>query len=312
MSFHRRFKSLMRVYGYRTGWGFGASTDFDGPNWNMQPQKPLDLIASYAQQDLDELDRLEADALRERQLSTARIRRRLAREPERRSRFEFDRARAQRDLVSMEDHNHLMEQCTVGQLREAMYLMGRAMVKRRILEVPNDVLHLSIDELKAISEGRGPEDVPELVRERRAEREERARLRPPATLGQEPAPEDEYGSNPDEPSNSGLDGNIIRGTAASRGRATGPARLVLPGAQMRRIRRGDILVAENIGADWTPVMPLLGGIVLDGGAVSQHAALVAREYRIPAVILTGNATTSIVDGQTITVDGDSGIVELDV
>ena len=59
-------------------------------------------------------------------------------------------------------------------------------------------------------------------------------------------------------------------------------------------------------------MPLLGGIVLDGGAVSQHAALVAREYRIPAVILTGNATTSILDGQTITVDGDSGIVELDV
>ena len=53
-----------------------------------------------------------------------------------------------------------------------------------------------------------------------------------------------------------------------------------------------------------------GGLVLDAGAVSQHAALVAREYRIPAVIMTRDATSDIRDGQTITVDGDQGIVEL--
>ena len=56
--------------------------------------------------------------------------------------------------------------------------------------------------------------------------------------------------------------------------------------------------------------PLLGGLVLDQGAVHQHAALVAREYRIPTVILTRDAPTHVRNGQMITVDGDEGIVEL--
>lgn len=76
--------------------------------------------------------------------------------------------------------------------------------------------------------------------------------------------------------------------------------------------RGDILVAANVGQEWTPVFPLLGALVLDEGALFQHAALVAREYRIPAVILTKDATTSVREGQTITVDGDAGTVQLDV
>ena len=55
---------------------------------------------------------------------------------------------------------------------------------------------------------------------------------------------------------------------------------------------------------------LLGGLVLDAGAVFQHAALVAREYGIPAVIMTRDATTVILDGQTVTIDASQGVVEL--
>ena len=61
---------------------------------------------------------------------------------------------------------------------------------------------------------------------------------------------------------------------------------------------------------WTPVFPLLGGLVLDQGAAFQHAALVAREYKIPAVIMAKDATKAISDGQTIAVDGDEGIIDL--
>ena len=73
---------------------------------------------------------------------------------------------------------------------------------------------------------------------------------------------------------------------------------------------GEILVARNAGPDWTPVLPLLGGLVLDEGATFQHAALVAREYRIPAVVQTREATRFVRDGQRIAVDGTAGVVEL--
>ena len=80
---------------------------------------------------------------------------------------------------------------------------------------------------------------------------------------------------------------------------------------MPEVVRGDILVARNAGQDWAPILPLLGGIVLDEGAIFQHAALVAREYRVPCVIQTREATNVIVDQQLVTLDGDAGTVELD-
>ena len=77
------------------------------------------------------------------------------------------------------------------------------------------------------------------------------------------------------------------------------------------IQRGDVVVAENVGPNMTPYFPLLGGLVLDAGALYQHAALVAREYHLPTVILTRDATTTVHEGETITVDGTRGFVELD-
>ena len=75
---------------------------------------------------------------------------------------------------------------------------------------------------------------------------------------------------------------------------------------------GDILVAANAGELWTPVFPVLGGLVLDGGSATQHAALVAREYGVPTVVQTKVATKRIQDGQIITVDGSRGTVHLNV
>ena len=69
-------------------------------------------------------------------------------------------------------------------------------------------------------------------------------------------------------------------------------------------------MTTNVGPDWTLFFPLLAGIVLDGGEIFQHPALIAREYRIPAVFQTRTATSRIREGQIITVDGDAGVVDL--
>jgi pyruvate,water dikinase len=137
-------------------------------------------------------------------------------------------------------------------------------------------------------------------------------MQPPRTLGSgEPPPAALPPALRDAaPPTAGLDGDILRGEPASRGRYTGRARVFTPGGERPDIERGDILVARNAGQDWTPILPLLGGIVLDEGAVFQHAALVAREYRVPCVLQTREATEVIHDGQRITIDGTEGVVEL--
>ena len=102
----------------------------------------------------------------------------------------------------------------------------------------------------------------------------------------------------------------VVGRAASRGVRTGGARVVPPGTLLPEVAPGEILVAENAGPIWTPMFPILGGLVLDWGVLTDHAAITAREYGIPAVIGTGAATRRIPDGSWVTVDGMVGTVQL--
>ena len=308
--FNSRFRSMMKEYGFRTGYGFGSNVDFDSTTWRMEPRKPLDLIGSYAEQDGDELELLEKRALQARQRATRRMRRKLAGDPALLQRFEMNRRRAQGDVGIMENHNHLMEQSTVGQMREAMHDMGIALVNDGLVDSPIDALHFSLDELRLVAAGDGlRNDMRPLARRRSEKRDRLARLAPPPTLGK--PPEDSADSPQDvEASEPAGDGAQLRGRTASRGRATGPARIVHSSANAPRFNKGDILVAVNVGPDWTPFFPLLGGIVLDDGEIFQHPAIVAREFRIPAVFQTRRATAVIREGQTITVDGDAGLVDL--
>jgi pyruvate,water dikinase len=78
-----------------------------------------------------------------------------------------------------------------------------------------------------------------------------------------------------------------------------------------QVERGEILVAEIAGPLWLPFFPVLSGIVLESGALGQHAAATAREYGLPAVIQVSNATRRIRDGDRITIDGTSGTVQVD-
>jgi pyruvate,water dikinase len=306
------FKRMLGVYGLRTGRGFGSSAEFDTPTWNMDPGLPLDLIASYAEQDLDRVDRLQKQARRERESAIRRVRRQLAHDPERLGRFEYGLNMATNQVRFMEDHNFLMEQCTHGTLREAIFEIGSVLLAEGIIDGPDDALHISLEELKEIAEIDEPRDLRPVVRERSALRERRARMRPPQTLGNGPIPTNPTQVGAALPPGVGMDGSVIRGVGASGGKVAGIARLALSGGERPKIRPGDILVAPNAGPEWTPAYGLLGGLVLDQGALFQHAALVAREYRIPAVIQTRDATTYVREGQLIVVDGDNGIIELDV
>jgi pyruvate,water dikinase len=273
----------------------------------MDPTVPLDIIASYVEQDLDRLDEVEHRARIDRDVATRLIRSKLASFPARLARFDAALFEARLWVRFIEDHNHYMEQCSIGTMREAVFDVGRVLVERNLIDDPDDVIHFTIAELRSVAADPHPADLRPRVRERAAELDRRRRMKPPQVLGKPPA---ESPSAPSE-TKAGLDGRRILGTAASGGRATGPAVLLLPGRPRPRLRPGDILVAPNVGPEWTPAFGVIAGLVLDSGSLSQHAAIVAREYRVPAVMQTKDASTSIVDGQTLTVDADAGVVYID-
>lgn len=309
---HQRFRALLRDCGRRSGGSFGSSASFSTATWNLNPDAPLRLIASYAQQDLDELDRLEAGSRRERLNATRRIRRSLRSDPERLERFDSALRRVHNHVRSMENHNFYIEQGVVGVLREAIWWMGQALVRDGRLDEADDALHLSLEQLRAAVDGTA-EDLRALVALNVEELRRHSLLHPPPYVGKgdPPAAFGPPGGTEAADRAAGLRGRTLKGEGASRGRHTGRARVFYPGGSMPEVVRGDILVAPNAGQDWAPILPLLGGIILDEGVIFQHAALVAREYRVPCVIQAREATTTIADGQIVTIDGEAGIVELD-
>jgi pyruvate,water dikinase len=105
-------------------------------------------------------------------------------------------------------------------------------------------------------------------------------------------------------------GNEIKGFAASSGVAEGPARVVKSVEEIGRLQQGDILVCQITNPTWAPIFQKIAGAVSDIGGSMSHAAIVAREYGLPAVVGTGSATSRIKDGQRIRVDGGRGVVTI--
>ena len=103
-------------------------------------------------------------------------------------------------------------------------------------------------------------------------------------------------------------GATLRGLAASRGVYEGPARRVSSPAEFDRILKGDVLVTESTTEAFNILLPLLGGIVTDSGGLLSHSAIVAREYGIPGVVGTREASSRIADGTRVRVDGNAGEV----
>jgi phosphohistidine swiveling domain-containing protein len=181
-----------------------------------------------------------------------------------------------------------------------------------------------IDLMNAWSTGsapRGPRHWPALVAERRAAIAQWARHATPPALGPVPEVIDDpaivmlWGitrESLDMWLKAGTDAasNEIRGFAASRGVVEGTARVVKSVEEIGRLQAGDILVCQITNPTWAPIFQKIAGAVSDIGGSMSHAAIVAREFGLPAVVGTGSATTRIRDGQRVRVDGGRGIVTL--
>ncbi len=104
------------------------------------------------------------------------------------------------------------------------------------------------------------------------------------------------------------EGDSIKGIGASTGQVKGKVCIIRSPKEFYKLEKGDILVCTYTDPEWTPLFALAAGVVVDTGGTLSHAAIVAREYGIPAVLATGDATVKLKDGDTVLVNASEGTV----
>ena len=104
--------------------------------------------------------------------------------------------------------------------------------------------------------------------------------------------------------------SAIKGLGANNGKVVGTARVIESFDEIDRLQKDDILVTKFTDTGWTPKFAILSGIVTEYGGILCHAAIVSREYGIPAIVSCHDVTSKIKDGQKIMIDGTTGIVTI--
>ena len=207
-----------------------------------------------------------------------------------------------------EDHNFWIDFSCTSRVRRVMLTAGLHMAAANIIGAAEDIFHLHIDEIRAAFANDLSEDLKPLIANRQAELEQFGAMDPPSRLGVEPPPpkDDDKPAEPppvDEP-------GLLRGQSGAPGTVRGRARIVTSIASAHNLTAGEILIAQSTGPSLTPLFAIAGGLVTETGGALSHSAVVAREYRVPAVIGLDEARRKIADGQWIEVDGDAGTVRL--
>jgi pyruvate,water dikinase len=239
------------------------------------------------------------------------VRAALARHPRRLRQFEQVVATAQRYATLREE---IVAPFTLAWpvLRHAVQRLGDELVRTGALEARTDIFFLTQAEvLSALGSGTSS-SLNERVLQRQQEWERRRMLVPPLVLGEIP-PELRRGLAQLEASlapAAGGSGAALRGLPASAGRAAGRVRIIRGPGEFDRLQPGDVLVAPATTPAWTPLFARAAAVITDTGSVLAHTSLVAREYGIPAVVGTRDATIRLRDGQRVAVDGSIGVIEL--
>jgi pyruvate,water dikinase len=230
----------------------------------------------------------------------------------------------------VESHNFYVEHWYHTLFWNKVREFGSLLVRNGFLTEVDDVFYLQRHEISdalvdlrlawaAGSTARGPGYWPPIVARRKQIMEAMRRWSPPPALGAVPEAITEpmtimlWGITTErvrEWAAGATAESSLAGFAGSPGVVEGVARVILDVRDVGRLEEGEILVAPVTSPSWTPVFGKVAGAVSDIGGIMSHAAIVAREYGMPAVVGTGNATARISTGDRIRVDGDAGVVTI--
>jgi pyruvate,water dikinase len=305
--FRAEFAKYLDEFGRRSD----NTADVSRVTWREDPTPVIALMKMHSREQSADVQAARDNLLRERDLAVAAARREISStSPDLVEEFDRELALGRRAVALTEDHNFWIDQQAYYWMRMDMLAAGRLLAGAGVIETRDDCFFLTLEELRGGLRG----DVPALqtvVAERHRDLDHWNTMTPPNELGVElPAQAIAAMAPMFGGVVGGTEASIVTGQSASRGVATGHARIITTLSEADRLMPGEILVAVTTSPPWTPLFGMASAIVTDAGGALSHAAIVAREYGIPAVVGTVNGTARIRDGQLIEVDGTSGTVHL--
>lgn len=187
-----------------------------------------------------------------------------------------------------------------ARVKEQLLAIGEELAGRQYLNNSRDIFFLELKDLDMIVAGRAtPEHVRDLIYQRKQERAKYETLDPPDIVFED-------GSTLNIQAKQSP---VFTGEPVSFGKTRGRARIIKDFKSSSSLEQGDILITHHTDPGWTPLFSIAGGVVIEVGGLICHAAMVARELGLPAVVLPG-ATSSIPDGARIELDADMGTVRI--
>jgi pyruvate, water dikinase len=321
-----KFNRFLQIYGNRV---VAAHLDVSTPTWKEDPVPVFDTLKSFFPRVASGWDFYQArqEIHTQRENAIENFESRLETEEEKKNFRKMLKA-AQGVYAFQEDHGFYIDQGSTAALHNAVIACGKRLLRRKLLDKIDDVFFLTFHELLEVMEALVYKEevaryhyqalVPNLIRERKEDARMTLGLEAPLTIGNVP----EKMTDPIGIKVFGIIDDILHpkgereieerleGFPGSPGIIQGPARVVLDYKDFQKVRAGEILVCPYTGTAWTPLFVKIAGVVTDTGGMLTHAAIAAREYGIPAVVGTWNATNSIQDGDVIRIDGNIGVVEV--
>lgn len=274
----RRFEDFLAMFGHRETTSILLLHD---PSWKASPGTVLGLVRML----LDEDD--------VPQTPTAAAHTAGAEMPA----WQRSLVRKAADAVALREDTHFELTRVMPALRRAILEMGRRLADADELDDAEDVWMLTLDEVRAWPRSDAAFSVGlRTVAARRAMAY--------AELASNPL----IATTTLYPKRKGSASALVLGTGSGSGRATGRVRIIGGPGEFGNLRTGEVLVCSATNPSWTPLFQRAAALVVDHGGLASHAAIVAREYGIPAVMGAATATTTLRDGQLVTVDGDRGEV----
>lgn len=320
------FRRFLSIYGNRV---VAAHLDLTTPTWVEDPLPVLDTIKSYYPRMESGWDffRSKEEVKTQRDEAIKAFESTLETDAEKKE-FRGLLKAAQGVYAFQEDHGFYIDQGSTAMMRNAVIACGKRLYRRNIIEKIEDVIYLTYQELIEIMESLVYNEevtiyhygalVPNTIAERKEEIRKSEASTPPLTFGNVPEKMTDpigikvFGIIDDvlHPQGERTVDERLEGFPGAPGIVEGPAKVVMDYKDFQCVKSGEILVCPYTGTAWTPLFVKIAGVVTDTGGMLTHAAIAAREYNIPAVVGTWNATNSINDGDIVRIDGNIGVVEV--
>ncbi|MBN2155309.1 MAG: glycerol-3-phosphate acyltransferase [Candidatus Lokiarchaeota archaeon] len=280
------FSSLISGFMLRFGFLRESGNDFSIPAWIEIPNTVLKMLINFSSPKSTNYTPVETEKIIAEVFSSPL------------SRFLFNRS------LKYQEYRESVNQLYMygyGLFRPFFLQIAEIFVKENMISEINDIFYLTYDEIQELASNKSMVDhYQHQIDERKKEMEKYRDIFLPEII---------YDDTPPEPLSAERSNKVLKGVATSRGIYVGKVKVVKSLDDYDKIKEGDVLVIPYSDISWTPLFAKAKAVVSESGGILSHCSIVAREYKIPAVVSVNGALT-LKDNTIVVVDGNSGIISV--